>query len=130
MGQRPTFGHIKGLDYGLAGLVNFFSRKFLNMCKPRTTTYPLWEPDRPGLAFHGSKIACLPSWLVNVDWLYYMRSKIFLEIKSIILQGCPTKQVVFLSGQSSPQNQLLIQLILLVQKDYFAKTFEAKGLKF
>ena len=85
--------------------VYFFSGKFLNVCKPRTTTYPLWQPGPPGLAFYGSGLACLPSWLgmVNAGWLCSMRSEIFLQMKFIIFQGCPTKL-----GQPTPYIQLLI----------------------
>ena len=86
--------------------VYIFSGKFLNVCKPRTTTYPLWQPGPPGLAFYGSGLACLPSWLgmVNEGWLCSMRSEIFLQMKFIIFEGCPTKL-----GQPAPYNQLLIQ---------------------
>ena len=45
----------------------FFSGKFLNVCKPRTTSNPLWQPGPPGLAFYGSGLACLPSWLGMVN---------------------------------------------------------------
>ena len=80
--------------------VHFFSGKFLNVCKPRTTLYPLWQPDPPGLAFYGSGLACLPSWLgmVYAGWLYSMRSKIFLQMKFIIFQGCPTKLPFYLGS--------------------------------
>ena len=56
----------------------FFSGKFLNMCKSRTTTYSLWQPGPPGLAFYGSGSACLTSWvgMVNAGWLCSMRSEI------------------------------------------------------
>ena len=101
--------------------VYFFSGKFLNVCKPRTTTYPLWQPGPPGLAFYGSGLACLPSWLgmVNAGWLCSMWSEIFLQMKFIIFQGCPTKQAAVLAGQPVPYNQLLIQLLLLVQEGHF-----------
>ena len=78
----------------------FFSRKFLNVCNPRTTTYPLWQPGPPGLAFYGSGLACLPSWLgmMNAGWLYSMRSEIFLQMKFIIFQGYPTKLPFYLGS--------------------------------
>ena len=59
-----------------------------------------------GFAFYGIGLACLPSWpgMVNTDWLCSMRSEIFLQMKFIIFQGCPTKL-----GQPAPYNQLLIQ---------------------
>ena len=73
--------------------VYFFCGKFLNMCMPRTTTYPLWQPGPPGLTFYGSGLACLSSWMgmVNADWLCSMRSEVFLQIKFITFKGCPTK---------------------------------------
>ena len=40
-------------------LLLFFSGKFLNVCKPRTTLYPLWQPGPTGLAFYGSELTCL-----------------------------------------------------------------------
>ena len=45
----------------------FFSGKFLDVSKTRTTTYLLWQPSPPGLAFYGSGLACLPSWLGMVN---------------------------------------------------------------
>ena len=53
-----------------------------------------------------------------------------IYMKFIIFQGCLTKQAAFLPGQPSPQNQLLIQQLLLVQEGYVAKNFEARILKF
>ena len=90
--------------------VYFFSGKFLNVCKPRTTTYPLWQPGLPGLVFYRSGLACLPSWLgmVNAGWLCSMRSEIFLKMKFIIFQGCPTKL-----GQSAPYSATLNHEITL-----------------
>ena len=89
----------------------FGGEESLNVCKPRTTLYPLWQPDSPGLTFHGSGLACLPNWLgmVNARWLHSMTSEIFLTIKFLIFQGCPTKQAAFLLGQPAPYNQLLIR---------------------
>ena len=74
------------------------------MCMPKKTLYLLWQAYPPILTFHGSGIACLPNWLemVNVGWLCSMQSEIFLEMKLIIIQGCPTKQAAFLPGQLSP----------------------------
>ena len=68
--------------------------------------------------------------MVNVGWLCSMRSEILLQMKFIIFQGCLTKQAAILPGQSSPWNQLLIQLLVLVQEGYFAKSFDSKVLKF
>ena len=88
-----------------------FSGKFINVCKPRTTLYPFRQPAPPGLAFHGSKVACLPSWLgmMNAGWFRFMQSEILLQMKFIIFQGCFTKQAAFLLGQLAPYNQLLIK---------------------
>ena len=74
------------------------------MCMPGTIFYLLLQACPPGLAFHGSGLACLPSWLgmVNVGWLCSMGSEIFLQMEFIIFQGCPTKQAAFLPGQPSP----------------------------
>ena len=73
--------------------IYFFSGKFLNVRRARSTTYPLRQPGPPGLDFYGSELACLPSCLgmVYAGWLYSMRSEIFLQMKLIIFQGCPTK---------------------------------------
>ena len=79
----------------------FFSLRFLNMWKPRTTFYLLWWANPSGLAFCGCGPACLLSWLgmVKVGWLGSMQSEPFLQMKFIIFQGCSTKQAVFLPGQ-------------------------------
>ena len=54
----------------------------------------------PGLALYGSGLACLPSclWMVYAGWLYSMRSKIFLQMKFITFQGCPTKIPFYLGS--------------------------------
>ena len=89
--------------------IYFFSGKFLDVCKPRTTTYPIWQPGPSGLPFCRSRLACLPSWLgmTNAGWLCSMQSEIFLQMKFIIFQG--SHQTTFLLGQPAPYNQLLIQ---------------------
>ena len=111
--------------------VYFFSARFLNMCNPRTTFYLLWRTGPPELAFYGSGLACLISWLemVNAGWLDSMRSEIFFEINFIIFQGCPSKHAVFLPWQPAPYNQLLIQPLLLVPECYFAQNVETSVLK-
>ena len=78
----------------------FFGGKFLNECQLKTKTYPLWHPGPPGLAFYESGQACLPSWLgiLNAGWLCSMWSKIFLQMKYIIFQGCPTKVTFYLGS--------------------------------
>ena len=60
----------------------------------------------PGLGFYGSGPARLPSWLgiVNAVRLGSMQSEIFLKMKLIIFQSCPTKQAAFLPGQPAPYN--------------------------
>ena len=68
------FTQMTGLIFDMfTAAMFFFSEKFLNVCKPRTT-YPFWQPGPPGLAFYGSGLACLPSWLgmVNTGWLRSM----------------------------------------------------------
>ena len=94
--------------------VYFFSTRFLNMCKVRTTFYLLWQAGPPGLGFYGSGPAHSQSWLgmVNVGRLGFMQSEIFMKMKFIIFQDCPTKQAAFLPRQLAPYNQLLIQLCL------------------
>ena len=83
-----------------ASIFIFFSGEFLNVCKPRTTTNPIWQPGPPGLAFYGSGLVCLPSWLgvTNAGWLCSMRSEIFLQMKFIIFQGYPTKLPFYLGS--------------------------------
>ena len=83
-----------------ASIFIFFSGEFLNVCKPRTTTNPIWQPCPPGLAFYGSGLVCLPSWLgvTNAGWLCSMRSEIFLQMKFIIFQGYPTKLPFYLGS--------------------------------
>ena len=78
----------------------FFSGKFLDVCKHRTTTYPIWQPDPPGLPFYRSVLACLPSWLgmTNAGWLCSMESEIFLQMKFIIFQSCLTKLPFYLGS--------------------------------
>ena len=39
--------------------VYFFSVRFPNMCKTRTTFYLFWQADPPGLPFYGSVLAFL-----------------------------------------------------------------------
>ena len=80
-------------DLFTAAIFIFFSGKFLNVRRARSTTYPLRQPGPPGLDFYGSELACLPSCLgmVYAGWLYSIRSEIFLQMKLIIFQGCPTK---------------------------------------
>ena len=80
--------------------IYFFSGKFLKVRRPRTTTYPLRQPGPAGLTFYGSELACLPSCLgmVYAGWLYSMRSEIFLQMKLIIFQGCPTKLLFYLGS--------------------------------
>ena len=49
----------------------FCSARFLNMCKPRTTIHLFCWACPPGLAFYGSVVKCLLSWIgmVNAGWL-------------------------------------------------------------
>ena len=78
----------------------FFCGKFLNVFKPRTTTYPLWQSCPPGLTFYGSGLACLPSWvgMVNAGWPCSMQSEMFLEMELLLFQGCPTKLIFCLGN--------------------------------
>ena len=46
-----------------AMFINFFSVKFLNVCKPRTILNLLWQTGAPGLAFCGSGLTHSPSLL-------------------------------------------------------------------
>ena len=92
----------KWLVYLLKCLLYFFflGNSYIFIYKPRTTLCPFWQPGPPGLTFYGSGLECLPSWLgmVNADWLYSIRSKIFLQMKFIIFQGCPTKLPFYLGS--------------------------------
>ena len=100
----------------------FFSMRFLNVCKPRTTFHLLWWAGWSMLAFYGCGPASLLSWLGMVDagLLGSMRSEIFLQVKFIIFQDCSTKQGAFLPGWPAPYNQLLVQPLLLVAECYSA----------
>ena len=86
--------------------ITFFSARFLNMCKPRTTPYLMWQVSPPGLAFYGSGPAHLSSSLgmMSAGCFASLPSEMFLQIKLISFQGCPTKQAAFLHGQSAPHN--------------------------
>ena len=99
-----------------------FSARFRNMCKPRTTFYLLWQAGPPGLAFYGNGPTHLTHCLgmMSAGCPGSMQSEIFLQIKFIIFQGCPTKQTAFLLGQPASYNQLLIQPILLIPECYLA----------
>ena len=44
--------------------------------------------------------------MVNAGWLGFMRSEIVSDMKLIIFQGCPTKQVALLPGLPAPYNAL------------------------
>ena len=90
-------------------------------CKPRKTIYLLWKVNPSELAFYGSGIARLPNCLamMNADWLDTIQSKVFLQMKFIILKSSPTKQTVFLPGQPAPYNQLLMEPHLFVPECYF-----------
>ena len=92
----------------------------------------LWWAGPPGLAFYGSGLACLLSWLdmINAGWLSSMQSEILLQMEFIIFQGCPTKQAAFLPGHPAAYNQLLIQPLLLVPECYFAWNVDVRVLKF
>ena len=57
---------------------------------------------------------------MNASWSGSMRSEIFLPIKFITLQGCPTKKAAFLPRQPTPYSQLIIQAVLIVPKCYLA----------
>ena len=97
--------------------VYIFSVRFLNMCKRRATFYLLWQAGPHGLAFYGKGLTCLPRWFVlaNTGCVGSLRSDIFLQIRFIIFQDCPTKQAAFSPEQLAPSNQLLIQPTLLFQ---------------
>ena len=84
--------------------VYLFSVRFLNMCKPKTILYLLWQASPPEFRFYGSRPAGLLSWLgiVNAGRLSSMESEIFLKMKFIIFQGCSRKQTVFSPRQRVP----------------------------
>ena len=70
------------------------------MCASLEEQHLLWQPCPPGLAFYGSGLACLPSWLgmLNAGWLCSIRPEIFLQMKFILFQGCPTKLPFYLGS--------------------------------
>ena len=84
----------------------FFSAGFLNMCKPRTTPYLTWQVSSPGLALYERGQAHVSSWLgmMSAGWFGSISSEMFLQMKLIIFQGCPTKQTAFLHWQPAPHN--------------------------
>ena len=88
--QRTSYLHkmISPLFDMFICCVYFCLGKFLNMCKPGPR----------GLAFYGSGLAYLPSWLVNAAWLCSMWSGIFLQMKFFIFQGCPNKLPFYLGS--------------------------------
>ena len=118
--QHTNYLH-KWLVQFLTCLLLPFLQNFC-MCKPRTTFYLLWQAGLPGLAFYESWLACLLSclWMVNRGLLGSIWSEIFLQIKFIIFQGCPTKKAAFLPWQPAPYNHPLNQPILLVPEYYFS----------
>ena len=101
----------------------FFSVRFLNMCKPRTTFHLLWWTWPSGLTFYGGGAAYLLSWIgmANAGWLGSMRSEIFFQMKFTIFQGCSTKEDAFLSGQPTPCNQLLTPYFCLFRNTILHK---------
>ena len=101
----------------------FFSVRFLNMCKPRTTFHLLWWTCPSGLTFYGGGAAYLLSWIgmANAGWLGSMRSEIFFQMKFTIFQGCSTKEDAFLSGQPTPCDQLLTPYFCLFRNTILHK---------
>ena len=86
-------------DMFTAAMFILFSRKFLNMCKSKTTTCSLWQPGPPG-------IGILWKWAImltklaedGVCRLCSMRLEISLQMKFIIFQGFPTKLHFYLGS--------------------------------
>ena len=72
----------------------------LNLCKPRTTTQPLWQPGPTGVTFYGSGLASVANFvgMGNLHWLCSMRPEIFLHIKFIIFWGFSQKLPVYLGS--------------------------------
>ena len=79
------------------------------------------------MAFYGSGPAHLPSRLGMIDegWLGSIQSEIFLQMKFIIFQGCPTKQASFLPGHSAQYNNVT-NITLLLKLNLFHKSFMKK----
>ena len=73
----------------------FFSVRFLNMCKPTTSTH---AGCLTCIRIYGSELTHLPSWLtmVNAGWVSSMKWEIFSQMKFIIFQSCPTKEAALL----------------------------------
>ena len=97
----------------------FFSARFLYMCKLRTTFYLLWRAGPPGLAFYGSGLACLPSWLemMNAGWLGSMQSEIFLS---------PPNRLPFYLGRPLHIISSLFSKFCLFQNVILHKMLEAR----
>ena len=63
--------------------------------------------------------------MVDEGWLGSVQSEIFLQMKFIIFQGCPTKQASFLPGHSAPYNNVT-NITLLLKLNLFHKSFMKK----
>ena len=63
--------------------------------------------------------------MVDEGWLGSVQSEIFLEMKFIVFQGCPTKQASFLPGHSAPYNNVT-NITLLLKLNLFHKSFMKK----
>ena len=113
-------------DMFISAMVIFFFVKFLNIWKSRTgwatSIWILWKwASKPTkLAGDGE---------CRLTQFHLIRNNFILQIKFIVLQGCPIKQALLLPGQLAPYNQLLIQPLLLVAECYFVWNVEARVLK-
>ena len=102
--------------------VYFFSARFLNMYKPRTTFYISFEglPTWIGILWKcASMITQLAGIECRLAWFHAIRN--LLANKIYHFPGCPIKQASFLPGQPTPCNQLLIWPLLLVPECYLHK---------
>ena len=78
----------------------FFLTRFLNMCKPRTASYLLWQVSPPRLTFYGSGPAHVSNWLgmMNAGWLSSMLPEMLLQMELIIFKDVPPNRLTFYMG--------------------------------
>ena len=92
----------------------------------------LWWAGPPGLAFYGSGLACLLSWLdmINAGWLSSMQSEFCCKWNLSFFKAVPPSRLLFYLGIPLHIISSFIQPLLLVPECYFAWNVEVRVLKF
>ena len=113
-------------------MFTFFSTRFLNMCMSRKKFYLLWWACLPGLAFHGSGLTCLPSWLrmMNVGWLCSMRWEIFLQMKLSFFKTVPSNSLHFYLDSLLHRISFLSSYFCLIRNGILQKILKLRFWKF